>query len=171
MVRKVIACIFGFALAFALCVPAQAVTHNVYDGTISSTYLTILKDIANTIDFDQYVAFRSGSNEYTLAVGYFQYSESERLLYLDKEMVSDCQVFTISYSNGYNDENFSYTNEWLEDFEVYVGDELIYTNVNNSEFFPTLKDRGTDYEKTIAFILCVFLVMLIVNRIFFYRKR
>ena len=70
IVSSVICAILGASLT------SYAATHSVYEnGTISSTYITYFKDIVSGIGFnDNYVAFRSGQNEYIMIVGDLEFS-------------------------------------------------------------------------------------------------
>lgn len=159
MVRKVSVMICTLALLFGLSVGAQAATHSVYDGTISSTYLTYFQDILAGVSInDHYVAFRSGQYEYTMIVGDLTYNGNS--FTLDGTGVS--YVFTNATSSGYNT-TYSYQTADITNFSVNVGDEIIYSDLGR---FPHLEERGARFETISAVLLAVLVLSGVVRRIF-----
>ena len=77
MVRKVTTLICVLVLIFAIGMKAQSTSVTPYEGNMSSTYITYFRDIVSGIGFnDNYVAYRSGQNEYKMVVGELTSSEN-----------------------------------------------------------------------------------------------
>ena len=151
-----------FCAIFGASLPTYAATHSIYDsGTISSTYITYFKDTISGIGFSEnYVAFRSGQNEYVLIVG--------KLSLSNNIITSDGVVKQYRYYNdgsNYNTQTRYEVNE-LNSFSVNIGNYIIYTDLGD---YPELIERGAKYEMLSVLLLCVFGICYIIKRIFFKR--
>lgn len=156
MVRKVIALsLMCVMLITATCGAAYA--QEPYDGNMSSTYVTYFKDIVAGIGFkDNYVAFRSGQNEYTMLVGE---------LYYDGETISLVGMgtkYTIYNDNSYNG-LYTYDVSSVETGSVTPRNKIVYSDLGN---YPQLIDRGAKYETLTSFLLVVALLCVVVGRFF-----
>lgn len=157
MVRKVvslISCTLALFIAFA-CTVQGATTHTIYqESTIDYTYLTYFKDIVSGIGFnDNYVAFRSGENSYTMIVGKLNY---------------DNGVFTSAVScKSYILSNNQYEVSEVTDFSINVNKSIVYSDIGD---YPQLVERGAKYEIFTAILLCVIVLCIVINRIFYIRK-
>lgn len=163
-VKRLAVLVYVLALIFAIGVTAQAATHQVYEnGSLSTTYITYFKDILSGVEFNaNYVAFRSGQYSYTMVVGDIEYENGVFLL------VGDGKEYEFSTtSSGYNSQYNYYVND-ITEFSVNAGNSIIYSDVGN---YPQLIERGAKYEMFTAVLLCVVLVCIVINRIFYYRKR
>lgn len=164
MVRKVSAFICACALIMAIAMPAHGASHTIYsEGSLSSTYITYFKDIVSGIGFsDNYVAFRSGQYEYTLIVGKLSYengvisSEGRCTEYLYK-----------TEGTTYNSQYKYYVND-IDTFSVSTGNNIIYSDVGQ---FPQLVERGAKYEMLSAVLIVILLLSVVINRIFYSRRR
>lgn len=164
MVRKiVISLVICILLVGAICTQASADTHSIYDeGTISSTYLTYFKDIVSGIKFtDNYVAFRSGQYSYTMVVGDLEYNNG--VISLNSEGKE--YVFASRSISGYN-QQYGYEVNNINNFSITCGDNIIYSDVGD---YPQLIERGDRYEILTLFLLCIVVLCIVINRIFFKR--
>lgn len=160
MGRKVIFFVCALALVFALCVTAQAATHTIYDGNMSSTYVTYFRDIVSGIGFtDNYIAFRSGQYEYTMVVGKLEYDG------VTFSLTGSGKEYTIVYNSQYSS-TYQYRCTDISNFSVDVGNRILYSDVGN---YPQLVERGAKYEMFTAVLVCTALLCIVINRIFYYR--
>ena len=141
--------------------PTFAATHSIYDGTISSTYITYFKDTISGIGFnDDYVAFRSGQNEYILIVGELNYTNG---LISSVGQVKQYRY----YSEGTNYSSQSrYDVKELNSFSLQLDNYIIYSNLGD---YPQLVERGEQYEMLSVLLLSVFGISYVIKRIFFKR--
>lgn len=164
MVRKITAFVCSVVLIVALATPVQGATHEIYEeGTLSSTYTTYFRDIVSGIGFsDNYVAFRSGHYEYTLIVGDLSYENG---------VISSngvCTEYTYrATGTNYNNQYKYYVSE-INSFSLNTDNNIIYSDVGQ---YPQLVERGAKYEILSAVLLVIMLVSIVVNRIFYSRKR
>lgn len=138
---------------------AKAVTYEVYDGNPSNTYIQYFKDIVSGIGFnDNYVAFRSGQNDYVMVVGDLEYNNG-------KFTLADVgTVYTIASSGNYNS-TYSYTVTEIDSLTLNPSNKLIYSDLGN---YPQLVERGAKYEILTAVLLVTALLGLVIGRIFRY---
>lgn len=155
-------------LACLLLVPlGTAKASAVYDGTISTTYLTIFKDaLASVPVTDDYVFYRSDEYEYVMVTGDIEYNGTMF------QMFETGTAYILNYqTSGYNQPNYYH---W--DVVEYVGfgldptDHLVYSNLGD---FPRLEGRGDVYEfSTLVLCASVSLCMLLRSLFgFVYRNR
>lgn len=131
--RKISMLVCVLALIFALGVTAQAATHSVYDGSISSTYTTYFKDILSGVSFnDNYVAFRSGQYEYTMVVGDLSFNGSTFTL------EGQGKEYVFSSGEGYNS-YYQYYVSNISNFSLNVNNSIIYSDLGD---YPQLMERG-----------------------------
>ena len=144
------------AVACALCclaaLPLAASAATVYEGTISTTYITIFRDIASKLPFtSDYVFFRSGQYEYILVAGDLEYSGS-------MFSGSDLTQYILTTNGNYNN-NYEFGTVSLNTFNLAPGSALVYSNLGS---FPDLYDRS-DYTLVgiffaIALCFCCYLI-------------
>lgn len=164
MVRKVIAFCVAIVLCCAIGTTVLATTHEVYDGSLSNTYVQYFRDIISDIGIrEHYVAFRSGQYSYTLVVGVLSYNEST----IHLETGETAKEYTIATDNGYNN-TLTYTTKEITEFSLTPNDRLIYSDMGN---YPQLIDRGQKYEILTTILLGTCMLSVVINRIFFSRKR
>lgn len=153
--------------AFALIVALGSTAHayDIYDnGTISSTYVTYFRDILAGSKFnDNYVAFRSGQYEYIMLVGKLEKSGNTISLV---EEGKEYKFYTDS-GTQYNS-TYRYSVKDVSTGSVDVGNNIIYSDLGD---YPELIERGDKYEALTLFVLVVVLCAVVINRIFFTRKR
>lgn len=140
MDRKVrVLCALACVLCCLAALPLAASAASIYEGNISTTYITIFRDIAAKLPMGtDYVFFRSGQYEYLLVAGDLTWSGS---------------MFTGSNVTQYiltNNSNYNSTYEFgtvsLDSFSLATGSALVYSNLGD---FPDLYER-TDYIETAA---------------------
>lgn len=166
MVRKIInVLLVGILLVGALCTQASAVTHTIYDeGTLSTTYTTYFKDIVSGIGFNEnYVAFRSGQYSYSMVVGELEYNNGV----ISLKGTGKEYKYSATTTSGYN-QQYKYTVTNLSNFSVNCGDYIIYSDVGD---FPQLVERGAKYEIIQTLLIGICCLCVVINRIFFARKR
>lgn len=166
MVRKVSSIIVAIVLICACGTTALATTHTVYDnGTLSSTYTTYFKDILSGAKFnDNYVAFRSGQYSYTMVVGDLEYNNGKIILVNDEK----AKEYTFSTNNNNYNSTYYYDVKDIYIFDIDVGNNIIYSDVGD---FPQLIDRGDKYEILNTLLIIIFMLCVVVSRIFYNRKR
>lgn len=136
MVRKeirfvIFAVCIALAMGSAVPIRASAATVTPYDGTISTTYITIFRDfIAKKSFTDNYVFLRSGQYEYKMYVGEFVY-ENQVLT-----AQGSCYAYILNVNSSYNS---SYTFSQAREDNVVVdpGSTLIYSDLGP---WPTLQE-------------------------------
>lgn len=164
MVRKITALIIAqIVLICCFATSGQCANYDVYEnGTISSTYITYYKDILSGQSImDDYVGFRSGQYTYTLAVGDLEYNGSFT-------GNGNIKVYTFdTQSSGYN-QALKYTVSQDNNFSLNSSDTVLYSNLGD---YPQLIERGANFEVFTAILLCICMCSIVINRIFYYRKR
>lgn len=163
MVRKIGSLIAVLGLIGAiLCAPVQAATHSIYEnGSLGTTYITYFKDILSGCSFkDNYVAFRSGQNEYTMVVGELEYSNNTFTL---KGQGKEYVFYTegTSYSSQYQ-----YRFEDINNFSLNYNNAILYSDIEN---FPQLIERGAKFEILSVILLLIIMCSFVIRRIFFKR--
>lgn len=164
MVRKVISIIVAMlVITSCLATVSQASTYNVYENsTISSTYITYFKDILSGQSIlSDYVAFRSGQYEYTLAVGDLDYNGNGSYSGEVKTFIFDTQT------SGYNS-NLRYTVSQDNSFNLNSNDCVLYSNLGD---YPQLIERGSNIETIQTILICIIILSIVINRVFYYSKR
>lgn len=157
MVRKVRVFLCVLVLIFACGVTAQAATHTIYEGNMSSTYVTYFRDIVSGIGFnDNYVAFRSGEYEYTMIVGDLDFNGSTFSL------VSPGVQYKFTSGSGYNS-YYNYSVSDITNFSLNVGSSIIYSDLGR---YPQLIERGAKYETFTAVLMCTALLGVVIGRFF-----
>lgn len=121
---------------------------SIYDGTISTTYLTIFRDVVSNLGiFDDYVFYRSGQYEYALIAGDLNY-DGTRI-----RLSGSGTQYVLTYQSNYGSDNYYH---WevsdISSFSLTMGDYLVYSNLGN---YPTLEGRETIYAFGTFFTLCV----------------
>lgn len=154
--------LFCVLLVGAVSTQAHAESYTAYDGNLSSTYTGYMRDILPGIGVnDHYVYFRSDQYDYIMVVGDLVY---------DGGVFSLADVGTlyrISNDNSYNG-SYSYSVEEIDSFSLSPGDRIVYSDLGQ---FPQLIERGSKYEIFTALLIATGLLGVIINRIFFTRKR
>lgn len=159
MVRcKVMLLVFCFSLALVMAMPSRASAAEPYEGNISTTYITIFRDIATNLGLnDDYVFYRSGQYEYQMVVGELDYTGS--VISADGSV----KIYRITTNSGYSSD-YVYTITTANSFSLTPGDALIYTNLGE---YPDLIERSVDIEfATLALLfigLCCYLLRSIFN--------
>ena len=147
-----------------LIVPQNAFAYSVYnEGNISSTYTTIFEDIVSGISpQEDYVYYRSGQYEYTLAVGKDMYLVDKTVYSTEKT-----KLYIITTNSGYNS-YYTYSTSEVYDFQLNLGNNLVYTNLGG---YPLLEERGVLYDYLQTYILCIVAICLFVRSIFAFTYR
>lgn len=164
MVWKRLVVIICLCLAIAIAMPGKTYAYSVYnEGTLNSTYTTYFRDIIAGISPNhKYVAYRSGQNSYTLAVGNLSISGT---------IISSSDTVTLyvyeSTSSGYSS-NYTYNVSEVTDFSIDVGNYIVYSNLGD---YPLLEERGVIYEYATLFIICVIGLCFFIRSIFAFTYR
>ena len=159
MVRKIIAAVAIAIVLAATAAPAAAQAASVYQGTISTTYLTMFRDVVSSLPVtDDYVLFRSGESTYTLVAGDLDYSGTFTLNGEGKQY----DITSVSGS-GYSNSYYGYSVGSITSFTLTPGNYLVYSNLGD---YPTLEERGVQYEFTTLFVLSVGCLAAFIHNIF-----
>lgn len=166
MVRKVSCIIAAIVLFCAVRTSALAATHEIYEsGNISTTYVSMFKDIISNIGFDDnYVMFRDGQYSHTLIVGDLLLENG--VISLEKDGTAKEYIISTA-SNSYNS-NYIYNVNEISSFELNVADEFIYSDLGD---YPELIERGAKFETLNTLLICILIICIVINRIFNYRLR
>lgn len=140
MDRKVRAlCALVCVLCCLAAVPLAASAATVYEGNISTTYITIFRDVASKLPIGtDYVFFRSGQYEYLLVAGNLTWSGS-------MFTGSDVTQYILTFDGNYNS-TYEFGTVALDTFSLAPGSTLVYSNLGD---FPDLYERN-DYNETAA---------------------
>lgn len=155
---KVRKAVLAVAMVFALAMPmaARANAASVYDGNISTTYITIFRDIATNLGIgDDYVFFRSGQYEYQMYSGKLTYSNGNF-------SGSNLTIYTID-TNSSNYNNYYQYSVTTGSLTLSPGDALIYSNLGH---YPDLIERGDSLEFASMFMLFVGMCCYLLRSIF-----
>ena len=134
------------------------------DGNISTTYITIYRDIASNIPFnDDYVMFRSGQYEYKMYVGELAYS-------LNQFSGSQLTCYAISTNSGssYSGGTYHYEISENQSLQLNCSDILVYSNLGG---YPNLYERGDNFEAVLLLFSGIALVCFLTSRIFSFSQR
>ncbi len=159
MVRKMI--ILLLALCALAAVPLSASAAEVYDGTISTTYITIFRDIVGNVELgDDYVFYRSGQYEYTMIAGKLTYDGSTFA-------ADEATSYVLSATNNYNS-TYQYYVGSVSSWSLSPGSALVYSSLGS---YPELIERGDQYALTTLFVLCIALCMSLIRPVFDFTMR
>lgn len=157
-VRKL--CLLGCALAVVLAKPitARAASYTPFDGSISSTYTQVFRDLAHKLNpFDDYVFFRVGEFEYMLIAGELEYDGV-------RFTGESCTVYKIAADSGVT----AYNQEEITDFSLDPGISLVYSDLGP---FPDLIDGSQRYTFAVMLLGMVALCMVLIRSIFGFTMR
>lgn len=127
-------------------------------GTISETYLDYFRGVVEKLPYNSnYVIWKSGEYEYTLAYGEALELDGTRFI------GTDCSVVQIYRQSE------SYNSNWLvrtltDDVEVSAGNLFIYSDLG---MYPTVERGINSYEGTALLFAIAFATLYIVLRDFF----
>ena len=159
--RKMMCCVAALLIAGMLVQPASAASYTAYDGTISSTYTTLFRDIVGQVGvLDNYVFFRSGQYEYILVAGDLTYEQD----IFTAETATEYKIIT---NNQYTSQ-YIYSVTEITDFNFAPGTTLIYSNLGS---FPDLVDRGEFYSFATLVLALIALCMFLIRSIFSFTWR
>lgn len=159
MVRKII--VFLLALAALAAVPLSASAAEVYDGTMSTTYITIFRDIVGNIGLEEdYVFYRSGQYEYTMIAG--------ELTYEGGTFAADEATSYILTTNTSYNSNYHYSVGSVSSWSLTPGNALVYSSLGT---YPDLIERSDQYALATFFAVCVALCMSLIRPIFNFTQR
>lgn len=159
MVRKMI--ILLLALCALAAVPLSASAAEVYDGTISTTYITIFRDIVGKVKLDDdYVFYRSGQYEYTMIAGDITYENGTF-------SADEAASYVLTTNNSYNS-TYQYSVGTVSFWTLSPGSGLVYSSLGD---YPDLQEPGDKYSVTILFVLCVALCMSLIRPVFSFTLR
>ena len=153
------------AVACALCclaaLPLAASAATVYDGNISTTYITIFRDIVSKLPLTaDYVFFRSGQYEYLMVVGDLDYNGS-------MFTGSDVTQYILVTNGNYNS-TYEYGTAHLNSFSLAPSDALVYSNLGN---YPDLYDRSDYTLVGIFFAIGLCFACYLISKIFDFTLR
>lgn len=153
------------AVACALCclaaLPLAASAATVYEGNISTTYITIFRDIASKLPItSDYVFFRSSQYDYTLVAGDLTYNGS---------MFSgeDLTQYILKTNSNYNS-TYEYGTAQIDTFSLAPGSALVYSNLGS---YPDLYDRSDYTLVGIFFAIALCFVCYLLRSIFAFNLR
>lgn len=152
------------AALIILATPCSAHAADIYQGTISTTYSTMFRDVVSSLppQYD-YVFYRSGDDNYTLVAGDLEYNGTFRLKGTGKEY-----VITNVSGSGYQSTYYAYEVNDLNSFTLSPGRYLVYSNLGD---YPTLEERGVQYEFSTLLLLCIIGVVGIIRPLYKYCLR
>lgn len=161
--KRLITCI-TLVMIFALANTYECYAYSIYtEGNLSSTYTTIFEDVVSGISPSKnYVYYRSGQYEYTLAVG-----DNMKLVDGIVYSTENTDLYIITTASGYNS-NYTYSISSVPDFQLSLGDSLVYSNLGD---YPLLEERGVLYEYLQTYIIIIFALCCFVRSIFAFTYR
>lgn len=161
MVRALRICIVICLLAVLMAAPCTASAATVYDGSISTTYTTIFRDILSQAGpLDDYVFYRSGQYEYTMVVG--------DITYLDGTFTgTELTQYTLYTNTSYNS-SYDFSTGQLLSWELTPGTALIYASQG---YYPELRAPELIGILSIAFGVALITVMFLLREIFRFTYR
>ena len=159
--KRLLVLICALAGMVPMALPASAASYNAYDGNLSTTYITIFRDIVGKVSLlDDYVFFRSGQYEYLLVSGDLEFSGGS----FTGQTVTVYRIVTDSaYSSTY-----SYFQTEEIDFSLSPGSGLVYSNLGA---YPDLIDRTSLYSFASLILLLACVCMYLVRSIFSFTLR
>lgn len=154
MRRKVIALVCALAALASLTPGASAAT--VYEGNISTTYLTYFQDIAGKLPIgDHYVFYRSGQYEYTMIAGDLTYDGSTFT-------ADEAKSYILGTTSTYN-AAYQYSTGTVTAWSLTPGTALIYSSLGD---YPDLIDPTAKYDFAIMLLIMICICLYLVNGIF-----
>jgi len=164
MVRRSLRAVALFctlAVILAQPITASAAGYSCYEGTVSSTFLTIFQGVVSKISpMSDYVFFRSDQYEYMLVVG-------DITLESGTFETGSCTVYRILTNSSYNS-SYSYSIREEADFSLTVQDALVYSNLGH---YPDLRDQSAIYSFSVLLLLLIVLFMNLARSIFGFTMR
>lgn len=156
---SIIVCLSLF-IAFGYSATAHATTYTpYYDGNISSTYLTIFRDIVADLPVNQsYVFFRSGRYDYTLFAGDLKCTDTSFY-----GMSTDTQVTKYNISTNTNTGSYAYSVDTETNFSLNATNYLVYSNLGN---YPRLEERSVDYAFCSLIVISVVALCMLMRPLF-----
>ena len=153
-------CSIMVALLLATTMIANVNAANIYEGSISSSYLQYAKDTLAKVSLkDNYVFFRSGQYSYDLVVGDIEYKSN-------KFSSDECFVYSFSQtSNNYNNAPTVFCDTFVN-WSLDPNGVLVYSDLGH---YPTLEERGDSIEILQSFVLIVIGLCIFIRGIFFRR--
>lgn len=163
MVRKIIIVMAAVSMLLSLMTVHAMAAEPYADGNISTTYITIYRDIANNIGInDDYVFFRSGQYEYKMYVGDLENLDST---FTGTELT--CYTITTNSGTTYNS-TYTYDITTGETLTLTCGDILVYSNLGG---YPNFFERGDNNEVALLLLGGVAFVCFLISRIFSFNLR
>lgn len=157
-VVAVCVCVFLIVLGTSRIAHADTV----YDGSLSTTYVTYWEDILNTYAAGvDYVGFRSGQYEYKLVTGDLKY---ENGVFSGGEVVSH----TFDTSGGSYNNTLSYDVSEERNFTLTPSNKLVYSNLGG---YPDVVERGSDYEVLTLLAVCIIGLCALLRPVFDFTSR
>lgn len=156
MARKVMAAMLA-CLLFCAFGTMQASAADPYEGSISTTYITIFGDIVPKLGIgDEYVMFRSDQYTYTLISGDLTLEGSR--FELEGEGVRYDLTSTSSYNSYYE-----YSVYDIDSFSLSAGDHLVYSSLGD---YPLLTEGSDNYALASLILFGSFLIALVLRPVF-----
>lgn len=152
------------AVACALCclaaLPLAASAATVYDGNISTTYITIFRDIVSKLPLtSDYVFFRSGQYEYLLVAGDLDYNGS---MFTGSDLTQYILV-----TNGNYNSNYEYGTTKIDNFNLAPADVLyIPTLATTPTFMIEVIIPLLEFSLPLRFVLCAIFFALSLNLLY-----
>lgn len=137
--------------------PAGA-SYEPYEGTVSSTYITLFANILEKHSKADYVVFRGSQYEYMLVYG-------ELTLSGKKIAGEDVDIVTVNTSSSYNSTQ-SLTFGIEPTFELNIGNSIIYSNLGD---YPVIQGGVTKYEVQAFTYMCT-VCMLVIMFLYLFKR-
>lgn len=162
MVKRLI---LFFIILLLLITSAYAVNYNAYQGSFSSTYLNIFRDVAENLSGEDYVAWRASDEVYCMYIG--------------NDLEENAGTFTggegrlLSLSSSRSDSGSSYNTYTsysmtdISDIRLTTNNVLVYSSIKE---YPALKQGGEEYEISLILIIAIALLSFVFIRIFSWRR-
>lgn len=161
MVRRALTLVCALAVLLTVSATASAAEYVPFDGTISSSYVTIMEDVVAKLSLtDDYVFFRSGQNDYMLVSGDLEYNGSFT--------GADCDAWYINVNSDYYNSGYSFSHGPVRDFLLSPGSALVYSNLGH---YPDLTDRGAFYGFCTLVLVLVAIFLYLIRSIFGFTLR
>lgn len=160
MVRKIIVCLLLF-LMLAFSVSAESYT--AYYGSISSTYLNVFRDIAEGVNLfsNDYVVWRNDDNDYAMFIGNLDSDSFGNFSGSNGQIYSLSSVRTTGSTSTYS--YYDYYVRDVDSFSLSSGNVLVYSSLPG---YPILHESGDKYSLLTFFVIVVFCIVFLLQRIF-----
>lgn len=136
-------------------------SYSVYDGSISSTYVSLFDRLSSKFGYSDYVFFRSGQYTYSCFWGDLALSGSS---FFGSGL--DSVVLTVSSSAGTSYYTWSYSDN--VDLSLSAGSALVYSSLGS---YPVLDSPSVGFDIVLLFLLVVALIACFVRGIFAFTYR